>query len=162
MKVNSIMIAAGILVLLAIQLLLFRFQKVNDYLVLNRYTGTAHIIADLMAKPKETSESDKIKSLNKEIESIKHDRDKLFEQIKIRDEEIELLNEVSRRYFSEERKDINTGTKRICYMIDCYYRQRRDGRIYLDNKFYDPERVLNGIFDCATTLKDLINKEAPE
>lgn len=162
MKKNAILICAGILIVLTVQLFLFRFQRVDSYLFLNRYTGTVYTYADMMVQPKAPSESDKIKSLNKEIESIKHDRDKLFEQIKIRDEQIELLNEVSHRYFSEQRKDINTGTKRICYMIDCYYRQRGNGRIYLDNKVYDSERVLTGIFDCANTLKDLINKEAPE
>jgi hypothetical protein len=162
MKVNSIIIATGILILLSIQFYLFRFEKVGSMMYRNRYTNSVYIPIDGAFRSCATSESEKVKTLNNEIESLKSNRNEMLEQIKIRDEQIELLNEVSRRYFSEERKDIDTGTKRICYMIDCYYRQRGDGRIYLDNKFYDSERVLTGIFDCANTLKNLINKEAPE
>ena len=159
MKVNTIIIAAGILVLLAVQLFLFRFQKVNDYLVLNRYTGTAHIIADLMAHPKEPSESDKIKKLNDEIKNLKNDNKELKYDSDLASKIID-LQQMKLEYIEGINSNITVTAKRLCYMMKCY--DAASYQVQMDGKLYWPDDVLRGIRKCREKLEADINNKAPE
>jgi hypothetical protein len=115
-----------------------------------------------MRKPEEIPESDKIKSLNKEIIELNKTLGTLTEQIDIRDDEIKLLNEIKRRYLSENRKDINDSFKRLSYVIGCYAQSRFYSRINMDNTVYTPEQVMNEMLKCRNNLDDLLKSKAPE
>ena len=162
MRLNTVLICAGILILSAIQLFLFRFQRIDNYMLLNRYTGTVHSYMDLMVQPKEISESDKIKSLKEEIIKLQNGQSECLNQINIRDEEIKLLNEIKRRYLSENRKEINDCFKRLSYVIGCYAQSRVYSRISMDNTVYTPEQVMDEMLKSRNKLEELLNNKAPE
>lgn len=162
MRLNTVLIISGFIALGTVQLFLFRFEKVDHYLFLNRYTGVVYTYAELMEQPKPIPESDKIKALNREIISLNKTSEELMQQIDIRDQEIKLLNEIKKRYLSENRKEVNDCFKRLSYVIGCYAQSRVYTRINMDNDVYTPQQVMDEMLKCRNNLEDLLKNKAPD
>ena len=166
MKLNTILIIAGIVVLLVAQFYLFRFQNVSEHLILNRYTGKTYIAAYLMGRIEEEPESDKIKTLNDEIKKLNDEIKNLKNDNNENKYDFDLASKIidlqkrKLSYVEGINSNITVTANRLCYMMKCY--DESDYQVKMDGKLYWPDDVKRGIRRCRDKLENDINNKAPE
>jgi hypothetical protein len=170
MKLNTILIIAGIVVLVVIQLYLFRMERVNDYYFRNRYTDHVYSLGDLMNKSQEEPESKRIQNMKSELEKSKLIIDSNNRDIrKFKDQIFRLQTELAKNENNKkaEKNLIFEKASRLCYLMKCagVPQYAMNSIIEVDGKGSTWYETIHVIMKQRNELEQLLlenNKKAPE